>query len=227
MAKDLVISSDDILPISLDSFKRQDTMNVHNLFPTPVFFFKYTKDFNKKELDFILNQEHRPNMGNTTSIDNYILKNAKMKNIASFIQTSVDKYFDEVYKPKNNVKLEISQSWLNYSKPGQWHHKHAHPNSFISGVFYIKANVAKDKIYFYKDQYQQLKVPPRDWNTWNSESWWFSVDEYDLVLFPSSLTHMVETVEEDEKREERISLSFNTFLKGYVGNDDELTGLHL
>jgi hypothetical protein len=26
---------------------------------------------------------------------------------------------------------------------------------------------------------------------------------------------------------ERISLSFNTFLKGYIGEDKELTGLHL
>jgi hypothetical protein len=26
---------------------------------------------------------------------------------------------------------------------------------------------------------------------------------------------------------ERISLSFNTFLKGYIGEDIELTGLHI
>jgi hypothetical protein len=35
---------------------------------------------------------------------------------------------------------------------------------------------------------------------------------------------MVEAVKGND---ERISLSFNTFLKGYVGEDDELTGLHL
>jgi hypothetical protein len=38
------------------------------------------------------------------------------------------------------------------------------------------------------------------------------------------LTHMVEKV---NAAETRISLSFNTFPVGYVGNDDSLTGLHL
>ena len=44
----------------------------------------------------------------------------------------------------------------------------------------------------------------------------------DLVLFPSNLVHMVEKV----VGKERISLSFNTFLKG-IGENKELTGLHL
>jgi len=58
---------------------------------------------------------------------------------------------------------------------------------------------------------------------YNSESWWFEVGTGDLLLFPSSLTHMVETVQEDE----RISLSFNTFPVGYVGDESSLTALHL
>lgn len=202
-------------------------MNINSLFPTAVGFSKYEEGFTKKELEIIKGQEQRPNMGNATSVDNYVLKNSKFKNIASFCQVSVDKYFDEVYRPKEDVHLYITQSWLNYTKPGQWHHKHEHPNSFVSGIMYINANVDKDKIYFYKNKYEQLKVTSRDWNTWNSESWWYSVASCDLILFPSSLTHMVETVLEDENRDERISLSFNTFIKGYAGDDNSLTGLHL
>jgi len=44
------------------------------------------------------------------------------------------------------------------------------------------------------------------------------------MIFPSSLTHMVETTKSDQTR---ISISFNTFPKGYVGEDLDLTGLHL
>jgi len=202
-------------------------MNINNLFPTPVGFFKYNENFTKKELEVIRGLEQRPNMGNMTSVDSYVLKNSKLKNIASFCQVSVDQYFDEVYRPKEDVRLHITQSWFNYTKPGQWHHKHEHPNSFVSGVMYINANPDKDKIYFYKNKFEHLKITARDWNNWNSESWWFSIGTCDLILFPSPLTHMVETVLEDEMRDERISLSFNTFLKGYVGDEQTLTGLHL
>ena len=199
-------------------------MVLNSLFPTPVAFFKLDREFTKVEDKFLKDQETRPNTGNTTSVNHKILTNNKVVNIKKFIQSSIDQYLTQVYAPKYPVSLEITQSWLNYTKPGQYHHKHAHPNSFVSGVFYVQANQSSDRIYFYDDLYAQVQIPTENYNTYNSKSWWFEVGTYDLVLFPSSLTHMVETVKGDD---ERISLSFNTFLKGYVGEDDELTGLHL
>ena len=90
---------------------------------------------------------------------------------------------------------------------------------------YVQAEEEKDKIFFYHPKvYHQLRItPPRDWNCWNSESWWYSVKTNYMVLFPSDLEHMVAPVETETTR---ISLSFNTFLKGYIGDDDSLTGLH-
>jgi len=133
-------------------------------------------------------------------------------------------YLKEIYAPKNDVTLRFTQSWANYTEPGQYHHKHEHPNSFLSGVLYINADPTKDKIYFYKNGYQQIKLPTENFNLYNSDSWWFEVATCDLLLFPSSLTHMVETTKSDQTR---ISISFNTFPKGYVGGDLDLTGLHL
>ena len=163
-------------------------------------------------------------MGNTTSVDNYILEAKKLTDIRTFIEASLNEYFKSVYAPKNDVKLRITQSWCNYTEPGQFHHKHAHPNSFISGVFYPQANKNTDKIYFYKDVYEQIKIPTTDWNTWNSESWWLEAEQGALYIFPSGLTHMVETVEGTQTR---ISLSFNTFPVGLVGEEESLTGLVL
>lgn len=197
---------------------------IHNLFPTPIGRYELGRDLTAKELLFVNKQETRSNMGNTTSIDNTILKNKELTQLRDFIETKVSEYFTEVYKPKHKVNLKITQSWTNYTKPGEYHHKHAHPNSFVSGVFYIQANKEKDKIYFYKDGYQQIKFPPSEWNVWNSESWWFDVGDGNLVLFPSSLTHMVQTV---ETQETRISLAFNTFPVGHVGDEMDLTGLQL
>lgn len=199
-------------------------MPIHNLFPKPVGIYKLDRDLTEKEVDFIKGQETRPNMGNTTSVNNIILRHKQMTKLRDFIESSVSEYFKSVYNPKNNVSLRITQSWCNYTEPGQHHHKHAHPNSFVSGVFYLQANRETDKIYFFRDGFQQIKLPPENWNTWNSDSWWFDVGAGDLVLFPSSLEHMVETVQGDQTR---ISLSFNTFPVGVVGEEMSLTGLEI
>jgi uncharacterized protein (TIGR02466 family) len=197
---------------------------LHNLFPQPVGIYKLDRDLTAKELSFIKGQETRPNMGNTTSVDNTILRNKELTKLRDFIETSVSDYFTTVHNPKHKVNLKITQSWCNYTEPGQWHHKHEHPNSFVSGVFYPQANRATDKIYFYRSGFQQIRFPPENWNVWNSESWWFEVGTGDLILFPSSLTHMVETVQGNQTR---ISLSFNTFPVGSIGEDVSLTGLQI
>ena len=199
-------------------------MPIHNLFPIPVGIYKLERNLTEIELAFIKGQDTRPNMGNTTSADNTILRNKELTKLRDFIETSIADYFKTIHNPKHNVNLRITQSWCNYTEPGQWHHKHAHPNSFVSGVFYPQANKETDKIYFYRDGFQMIKLPPQDWNVWNSESWWFEVATGDLILFPSSLTHMVETVQGTDTR---ISLSFNTFPVGVVGEEMNLTGLKL
>lgn len=195
---------------------------IHNLFPTPIGKYELDRELTDDELVFVKNQKTRPNAGNTTSVDNFILKNKKLTKLRDFIETKVSDYFVEVYKPKYKVNLKITQSWINYTEKGQYHHKHEHPNSFVSGVFYIQADKKQDKIYFYHNKYQQIKFPPSEWNVWNSESWWFDVGTNDLILFPSSLTHMVETVQNEQTR---ISLSFNTFPVGQIGDEMDLTSL--
>lgn len=199
-------------------------MNVISLFPKAVGSFQIGRDLTETEIKFIKDQPTRSNMGNTTSVDNYILEAKKLKDIRKFIEASLNEYFISVYSPKNDVKLRITQSWCNYTEPGQFHHKHEHPNSFISGVFYPQANKETDKIYFYNNNYQQIKIPPKEWNTWNSESWWLEAEQGGLYIFPSGLTHMVETVQGTQTR---ISLSFNTFPVGMVGEEVSLTGLQL
>jgi uncharacterized protein (TIGR02466 family) len=198
-------------------------MNLYSIFPTPVAKFELGRDFSAEEMAFVDSQPTHKNMGNTTSDDRYVLQHDTFAKLREFTEACVAEYLQSIYAPKHDVSLRLTQSWLNYTKPGEFHHKHAHPNSFVSGVLYLKAARAKDKIYFYKDGYQQIKLPTDQWNLHNSESWWFEVGTGDLMLFPSSLTHMVETVQDDE----RVSLAFNTFPVGYVGEEESLTALHL
>ena len=199
-------------------------MAIENLFPQPVGIYRLDRNLTEKEIEFIKGQQTRPNAGNMTSKDNFILRRKTMTKLRDFIESNLTDYFDTIYNPKHKVSLRITQSWCNYTEPGQYHHKHAHPNSFVSGVFYPQANRETDKIYFYRSGFQQIKLPPEKWNSWNSESWWFPVGTGDLIFFPSHLEHMVESVQGDQTR---ISLSFNTFPIGNIGNDIELTGLQI
>ena len=198
-------------------------MITYNLFPTAVAKFELGRDYTAEELAFVNEQPTYNNMGNTTSNDSYVLRHDTMASLRAFTEASVNEYLRSIYMPKYDVSLRLTQSWLNYTKSGQFHHKHAHPNSFVSGVLYLKAAREQDKIYFYKDSYQQVKITTENYNVYNSDSWWFEVGAGDLMLFPSNLTHMVETVQ----GEDRISLAFNTFPVGYVGDESSLTALHL
>ena len=199
-------------------------MIIENLHPTPIGFFKYEDSLTEDQNSFLIDQPQRPNDSNTSSVNKYLLKDKKIANLTTFIEKCAHEYLMATVCPKNDVRLRITQSWLNWTKPGQHHHKHAHPNSFISGCFYVKANKETDKIFFYKDGYQQIKFPPVEWNAYNSESWWYPVGTGDLVFFPSHLTHMVQPVGGDDTR---ISIAFNTFPVGHVGDEDELTALYL
>lgn len=204
--------------------EQQPRMSVELLFPTFVSKFKLGRDLSPAELDFLMNAPTRSNMGNIVSIDSNILSDNAVARLAEFIDSNVQFCLNELYRPKKNVKLRITQSWLNYTKKGEFHHKHLHPNSFISGVFYVNADKQTDKIYFYNERYSQITINPAEFNVVNSKAWWFPVETGDLILFPSHLVHSVETVDTERVR---ASLAFNTFPVGYVGDDLELTGLHL
>ena len=200
--------------------------NINGIFPTPIYLSKLDRELTPLELKFVdkNKKDFYKNDGNITSNNNYILNEKPFTNIKKELDLRVKDYFEKIISPANNIIPYITQSWLNYTETNQYHHKHAHPNSLISGVFYINCHEEHDKIKFFNDNYKTIRLEIKDWNIWNSESWWFSVKTGDIILFPSSLTHMVETKQGDNTR---ISLAFNVFIKGTVGNNKNLTELHL
>jgi uncharacterized protein (TIGR02466 family) len=199
---------------------------INGIFPTPIYISKLDRDITTKELLFIdkTKLDTYKNEGNTTSNDNYILNNKEFKTLKEELDLRVKDYFDKIISSDNNIIPYITQSWLNYTETNQYHHKHTHSNSLISGVFYINSDEKFDKIKFFNESYKTIKFEIKNWNIWNSESWWFPVKTGDVILFPSSLTHMVETKQGDNTR---ISLAFNVFVKGTVGNNKQLTELIL
>ena len=200
---------------------------INGIFPTPIYMSKLDRELTKKELTFVEKSklDHYKNDGNITSNDNYILNQKVFSSLKEDLYLRVEDYFKKVLSTTDAVTPYITQSWLNYTETNQYHHKHEHPNSLVSGVFYVNCHEEFDKIKFFKkDAYQIIKPEIKDWNLYNSETWWFTVKTGDIILFPSSLTHMVETKEGDNTR---ISLAFNVFIKGTIGNNKNLTELIL
>lgn len=198
---------------------------INPIFPTAVVIGELDREISKEELEVVDYHKTRiyKNAGNTTSLDRYILK-TQLPEIKQFIELGVKSYVDTILIPKHSVNFYITQSWLNYTNPGQSHHKHNHGNSILSGVFYFNADFEKDKIIFYSERYNQITITPKEYNTYNSQSWWFAVKPGRLVIFPSDLNHMVEQTTSDNTR---VSLAFNVFAKGYLGTEESLTALHL
>src|SRR6056300_1166398 len=185
------------------------------------------RPFTKQELQFVEKQKSHctKNQGNINTKDNYILNRKEFKNIKKFLDKHCKDYLDTIICPKNNIELYITQSWLNYTEANQYHHKHAHPNSVVSGVLYFDSDVKNDKILFSSNKgYQQIKPEIKDFNLWNSETWFFPVETGNLFMFPSSTTHQVDTKKGNNTR---VSLAFNTFYKGAVGSNSSLTELIL
>ena len=202
---------------------------INNIFPTPIYTTKMDRGFTKQELNFVKEQKNHctNNQGNINTKDNYILNRKEFKNIKKFLDKHCKNYLDTVICPKDNIEIYITQSWLNYTESNQYHHKHEHPNSVVSGVLYFDSDIKNDKILFSHSRgYQQIRptIDKTKFNIWNSETWFFPVETGNLFMFPSSTTHQVET---KKGINTRISLAFNTFYKGSIGSDTELTELIL
>ena len=202
---------------------------INNIFPTPIYTTKMDRGFTKQELNFVKEQKNHctNNQGNINTKDNYILNRKEFKNIKKFLDKHCKNYLDTVICPKDNIEIYITQSWLNYTESNQYHHKHEHPNSVVSGVLYFDSDIKNDKILFsHSKGYQQIRptIDKTKFNLWNSETWFFPVETGNLFMFPSSTTHQVET---KKGINTRISLAFNTFYKGSIGSDIELTELIL
>ena len=201
-----------------------ETLRVVNLFPIGVGLFggrENDRKISKSERKFIEGLELIQNTGNKSTKQTYILNDKRLKKLKEYFLICVNEYSSRVMGMKAGVDLYITQSWANFTKEGEYHHEHAHSNSIVSGVFYVKSDNETDKIFFHKSGYQQLQPETENFNVYNSSSWWYEAVEGQLFLFPSSLVHSVGIIEKEGH--ERISLSFNTFPKGNLGKRESLT----
>jgi uncharacterized protein (TIGR02466 family) len=201
-------------------------MELLGLFPVPVGIIKLDRGLTVTEKKCFNRHSKiiRHNSYNLTSTNNHVLEDPDLQSIKDFCLKGVHEFIKNSNPPKHKLDFYITQSWLNYTEHMQSHHRHSHPNSIISGVFYLNADKNNDRIYFLNSSVPTLKYTAESFTMFNSEEWYVSVETNMLVLFPSTLHHYVSVNRQPYRRE---SLSFNTFLKGNLGEPDNLTELIL
>ena len=199
---------------------------IMGILPIPVY--KTERELNiseseSEEIKSIIEEGVHDRLGNLRSDNSYIFDN-KLKKIKEFCDQHIKIYAKEIIDPKKELNFYITQSWLNITKPGGSHFRHWHPNSIISGVFYV-STVEDDTICFFKDRDLKVMQIESNVNAYNTHVWGVSVNNNTLVLFPSGLEHSVERNEKASS--DRISISFNVFMKGTIGSENNLNELIL
>lgn len=160
---------------------------------------------------------------NSQSSETYVLDHKPLLFIKQFIETQINRYFFDVYVPSNpDIKIYITQSWINYTYNLQEHHHHYHPNSFLSGVFYIETN--NDSLTFINPLRPNIVIESLVNTEYNSGEIHIPVNANDLVIFPSYLEHKVTQL---KRQGTRISLAFNTYVSGEIGSLHKLNKLAL
>lgn len=190
-----------------------------SLFPTCLLANNIGRRFTDDELDCILDYQYtvRANTGNITTKDVLVLENPRLAGIKAAIEAALQEYLIQVYNPinPNKIKLVVTQSWLNFTDKTQYHHKHYHHNSVISGCIYINARRESDSIMFTKmSNGEPWQIQALEQTYFNCNEFTVPVNTGDIVLFPSNLIHSVPKTDHEYTR---VSLAFNSFWDGELG----------
>ncbi len=202
----------------------------YGLFATPVASFELDREFTEEEFNCILSysSNSRPGlMGNRTTIGKNVLDDESLSDIRKFVNESLDWYIKNIQKTKDEFELYFTQSFVNLISSGQGHYSHMHPNSYLSGVLYIQANRENDNITFLGEACASpkfLAFSTDEYNVFNSPRWSMPVWTGRLLIFPSHVPHQVNVVHNSY---ERVSIAFNTFIRGRIGIEEEYTLLDL
>ena len=190
---------------------------IFSLFPTTFLKSRYFIDLSK-ELEYIKSIDYRSNETCLQSVDTFVLEEEVFKKLKNYIQLRLNEYCEKVLG--TSTILEITQSWINVSAKNGQHKQHRHPNSVVSGVFYLYLESEMPQITFANPNKNHYQFEANVITDQCADEFTLNCESGDLVLFPSSVDHYVP---QNKISKERISLSFNTFPKNAFGRKENLT----
>jgi uncharacterized protein (TIGR02466 family) len=144
-----------------------------------------------------------------------VLEHEELSDLKTFFKKHLDIYTSDTLQLESN--FEITDSWTTRQETNGSHHRHNHPNSIFSGVYYVNADAGNlvlefDPLY---SKYFRFNYKIKEYNIYNSNAWDIHVKPGLLVLFPSYLQHYTR---KNSGVNNRMIVGFNSFLC------DDLTG---
>ncbi len=151
-------------------------------------------------------------LGNHTSHIPYFLNEPGLENLQKDLQEHIETYTREVIKIKNEVY--ITNSWKNLTKPGDQHMIHNHTNSIVSGCLYLRSSYIQPTISFTRGNCPfLLALDAEEYTPFNALEWTIPVEDNNIILFPSIMHHYVKP---NLSNKDRLSIAFNTFIRGNI-----------
>lgn len=111
--------------------------------------------------------------------------------------------------------IAVTGCWANINPPGAAHPPHKHPNNFLSGVYYLRAEQGADAIAFHdpRPQAAVMRPPVTELTRENTDQVLIPVKPGRLLIFPAWLEHSVGANDSDH---DRVSVSFNLMFPRYA-----------
>jgi uncharacterized protein (TIGR02466 family) len=143
-----------------------------------------------------------------------IYANAEIPSISNVIKT-IDVYSKNIFQDygiRKEINLSISNSWININFPGSHNTAHTHPQSILSGVYYVSAPENSGNFLLKNNSITQfineLYLDQNNKNTY-SEIYYKPIAGK-VIIFPPWVPHYVE---KNKSNEDRISIAFNFNVK--------------
>lgn len=135
-----------------------------------------------------------------------------LNNLFKLIEKKSNKFAKQI----GLKEVRLDNIWININNKNSSNKEHTHPNSVLSGVYYVNCNEESGDIYFVHPsaatmQYDWQDKSIYDFNNITGANRNIRPNTGDLLIFPSWLSHGVHP--NNSENFERISISFNMRIK--------------
>jgi uncharacterized protein (TIGR02466 family) len=184
-------------------------MNIESIFSTFL-----ASDFISVDNDRLENFCREVNTSESKNLITY----AEMQELIKIVETKVNEVFYTTGFSKQQ-ELEISACWRNINNGVYIDEPHMHNFSFLSAVYYVKADVMENtgnlELLSPVSSIRHVVQPEivENYNSYNSEMWSIRPMTGKLVIFPSWIMHHVK---QNNSSTDRISIAFDTRIKNYI-----------
>lgn len=188
--------------------------NIYPLFATAIYKNKLSISLTDSEISAIHNLDSAKQiLGTQLSNDKFILERPELSRIKNILLNEIEEYFNNIMGYE--FEIYITNSWCNIAGHNDGQTLHNHANSIVSGVFYLNVDSSQPSITFVNPTPPfLLNMRSEKYNMFNSLEFDIPLEDNTVILFPSQCFHYVKS---NPTTNNRISVAFNTFVKGKIG----------